>query len=325
MHLKQLKLTSSFDCPPNRKIEFVLFEPYLIRFIPVDSDVLMISHLEVHNLLKPNAAPLIIKRNGMIRKIEFACSNLKYETDIRVAGELVENVQFLFAYEEYSRESKTHCIYVECVDIRPSSIQTRWTQIIDIPFHSHNQYFRFKLFFIDRDNYIVFIVKKTFEEYTQLIYHVVLSKETVEKCQYAERFNLASMSFGVFEEKLVIAGELQNMPSRSKLKDQVIGYFSREAHIFKPVCLYGTSQGEDWIKIESIEMNKINFSTYSSEEDPFKFKLKQIDIRQLLDLVNDDDKEKNSAPGAVLTEHTLPIIALCKLFHNGVELTTIFS
>ena len=270
---------------------------------------LMTSHLEVHNLLEPSAAPLIIKRNGMITEIEFACSNFKYQTDIRVAGKLSENVQFLFAYEDYSRESKTHCIYVECVEIRPSSIQTRWTQIIDIPFHSHNKYFRFQLLLIDRDNYIVFIVKKTFEEFTQLIYHVVLSKETVEKCQFAERFNLASMNFGVFEEKLVIAGELKN--NRSKLKDQVIGYFSREAHIFKPVCLYGTFQREDWIKVDSIEMDKINFSTYSNEGDPFKFKQRQIDIRQLLDLVNDDDKQKNSAPGAVLTEYTLPTIALC--------------
>lgn len=57
-------------------------------------------------------------------------------------------------------------------------------------------------------------------------------------------------------------------------------------------------------------MDRINFTTYVSEGDPFKFKHRQIDIRQLLDLVNDDDKKTNSAPGAVLTEYTLPTIAL---------------
>jgi hypothetical protein len=144
--------------------------------------------LEVHNLLKEYATPLIIRRNLIGRKIEFGNWNCEYETDIRVAGKLQENVPLLLVYEKNSQN-----IYIECVDLTPSSIEARWTKIVEVPnWNRSTRDFDLKLILIDRDNYVLKVI---LQQGGYIIYHVVISKGTVTECQLAEKFDLDNMRY----------------------------------------------------------------------------------------------------------------------------------
>jgi hypothetical protein len=264
--------------------------------------------LEVHNLLKEYATPLIIRRNLIGRKIEFGNWNCEYETDIRVAGKLQENVPLLLVYEKNSQD-----IFIECVDLTPSSIEARWTKIVEVPnWNRSTRDFDLKLILIDRDNYVVKVI---LQQGGYIIYHVVISKGTVTECQLAEKFDLDNMRYGIFGDKLVMTGELKNLDLRrigsrahfTSLEDRVFGYFSEEAHIFKPVCFFDYSkwQDEDGFTSLHVDLEKIEFLTMPSPQSRGRtLKKNQIEIQQLFDFVNNDCEKKNFATGKLLTEFT---------------------
>ena len=207
------------------------------------------------------------------------------------------------------------------MDLTPSSIESRWTKIVEVPnWNRSTRDFDLELILIDRDNYVVKVI---LQEGGSIIYHVVISKGTVTECQLAEKFDLNNMRYGIFGDKLVITGELKNLDLRrvgsrarfTSLEDRVFGYFSEEAHIFKPVCFFDYSkwQDEDSHTSLNVDLEKIEFLTLQSP-DSRTLKKNQIEIQQLLDFVNSDCEKKNFATGKLLTEFTLPIISLSKCF-----------
>jgi len=88
------------------------------------------STIEVYNLLDPQAAPMIIKRESLkwihLPSMEDSGMNL-YENDFRINGQLPESVLFLLNYQPNETT-----VRLECVEIKSSSINTLWIENIEI-------------------------------------------------------------------------------------------------------------------------------------------------------------------------------------------------
>ncbi|CBY13208.1 unnamed protein product [Oikopleura dioica] len=140
IQLRQLHLKASNQ----EDAEILLLEPFFIKCGYIED---FIDTIEVYNLLDPKAAPMTIEResyNNIIHfpKIEMSGKNL-YENDNRVNGQLSESVLFLLV--NYSNIT-TVCL--ECVEIKPSSINTLWIKRIE----NRDSHFDEELFWIDRIN-----------------------------------------------------------------------------------------------------------------------------------------------------------------------------
>ncbi|CBY12457.1 unnamed protein product [Oikopleura dioica] len=140
IQLRQLHLKAS----NHKDAEILLLEPFFIKG-GYNED--FINTIEVYNLLDPKAAPMTIEResyNNIIHfpRIEMSGKNL-YENDNRVNGQLSESVLFLLVYY-----SSITTVCLECVEIKPSSINTLWIKRIE----NRDSHFDEELFWIDRMN-----------------------------------------------------------------------------------------------------------------------------------------------------------------------------
>ena len=121
-------------------------EPYLI----MNTREGLTRELRVHNLREPNALPLAIEREGLIGTS--GSQYYQYESDNRENGMLPESVLFLLVHQT---NRQTLC--VECIKIRASSVETVWTKIIDMTYHTtgFNVPGITNVIFIDQDNYVI--------------------------------------------------------------------------------------------------------------------------------------------------------------------------
>ena len=293
IQLRQLHLKASNQ----EDAEILLLEPFFIKCGYIED---FIDTIEVYNLLDPKAAPMTIEResyNNIIHfpKIEMSGKNL-YENDNRVNGQLSESVLFLLV--NYSNIT-TVCL--ECVEIKPSSINTLWIKRIE----NRDSHFDEELFWIDRDNYILRILDK--QTRRSQINHVILSQAKIIKYQHNHRFSLfSSESYGIFDEKLVMIGARSTDVS----EERVFGFLSSEKEDnFKPVCF-----------IESIELDELFINKEdiicARLTDDFTRKFQHLSIHKLLDFIDNKDQEKKIVRGKELPEFILPIIDFCKFFPN---------
>ncbi|CBY24053.1 unnamed protein product [Oikopleura dioica] len=263
--------------------ETLLLEPFFITTHFSDT-------IEVYNLLDPQAAPMIIKRVSLkwihLPSMENSGMNL-YENDFRINGQLPESVLFLLNYQPNETT-----VRLECVEIKPSSINTLWIENIEINVpHVYNS-----VFWINRDNYIVRILDK--ETGRSQIYHVLLSQAKIVKYQHNHEFSLfPSDSYAIFEEKLVMISARATDVSM----DRRFGFLSSEKEDnFKPVC---------FIESNVFDQHFINKEEIicARETDQSQVKIKRISIRKLLDFIDNEDQEKKIVH---VKELTLPCIDL---------------
>ena len=274
----------------------MLLEPFFI----VQHSRRTLEGIEVYNLLDPQAAPMIIKRESLkwihLPSMEDSGMNL-YENDFRINGQLPESVLFLLNYQPNETT-----VRLECVEIKSSSINTLWIENIEI----NVPHFVNSVFWIDRDNYIVRIPDE--ETGRCQIHHVILSQAKIVKYQYNHEFALfPSESFAIFEEKLVMIRSCATDVSDNV--ELVFGFLlSEKEDNFKPVCFIESNDYDEHI----INKEEI-ICSLAQWTDQSQIKIKRISIRKLLDFIDNEDQEKKIVH---VKELTLPCIDLCKFFPN---------
>ena len=118
-----------------------------------------------------------------------------------------------------------------------------------------------------------------------------------------EEFNKFPACYGIFEESLVQIGKYQ----QGHFYKEVFGQFkSEELRSFKPVCFLDNIDERD-IRIRNQEI----LIKYRDSE--LSKNVKRIDIRKLVDFINDENEEKIFVPiEATLRTLEAPIINLCE-------------
>lgn len=285
-----------------------VMEPFLIVFNGTDI-------FKVHNLLKPTAPPMIIKRDReLLGEIDSdfwgrGKRHSNYDSDDRVNGELPESVLFPVVSAPNSTS-----VCIECAKIGQSSIEIVWKETFDFSEKNFPQ-----LMMLDRDNYVVWIKDRG---HTHVL-HIILSKQKISRYFLADKEH---PSFGLLKDRLVMA-TFCHTTDEENFRIMSFGFLTNdEEDNFQVACfLKGEEQyfngyiptRKNWTGFQSYDISIGRDEILRLKKDYTSTRtsivtVKNIMIKQLLNFLEDESEKKT-----LITAKVMGIVKTKPLIHTG--------